>query len=192
MPARPRLFLALCALSLAALLGGGCGSGGDEGEGSPPPDYAEALAGAPAPLTALYKQENDLLGGGRAAFEKRIAQLRGYPVVVNVWASWCVPCRQEFPVLQKLSARYGKKVAFLGVNSEDSDDAAATFLREEPLPYPSYTDPDKEIADSLDVVGYPDTAFYDKAGKLVYLKQGPYTNNSELEADVRRYAVRGA
>jgi len=192
MPARTRLFLALCVLSLAALLAGGCGSGGGEEEGAPPPDYAKALAGAPAPLAALHKQGNELLGGGRDAFEKRIAQLHGYPVVVNVWASWCVPCRQEFPVLQKLSARYGKQVAFLGLNSEDSDDAAATFLREEPVPYPSYTDPDKEIAGSLDVVGYPDTAFYDKTGELVYLKQGPYTEGSELEADVRRYAVGGA
>ncbi|HET7418670.1 MAG TPA: TlpA disulfide reductase family protein [Solirubrobacterales bacterium] len=192
MPARTRLLLALCALSAAALLGSGCGSGGNEGEGSPPPDYAKALAGAPAPLAALYKQENELLGGGRDAFEARLAQLHGFPAVVNVWASWCVPCRQEFPVLQKLSARYGKRVAFLGLNSEDSNDAAATFLREEPVPYPSYTDPDKEIAGSLDVVGYPDTAFYDKAGKLVYLKQGPYTDPSELEADVRRYAVKGA
>jgi thiol-disulfide isomerase/thioredoxin len=192
MPARTRLFLALCALAAAALLGSGCGSSGSEDEGGPPPDYAKALAGAPAPLAALYKQENELLPGGRDAFEKRLAQLRGYPVVVNVWASWCVPCRQEFPVLQKLSARYGKQVAFLGLNSEDSDDAAATFLREEPLPYPSYTDPDKEIADSLDVVGYPDTAFYDEAGELVFLKQGPYTDPSELEADVRRYAVKAA
>jgi cytochrome c biogenesis protein CcmG/thiol:disulfide interchange protein DsbE len=192
MPARTRLFLALCALAAAALLGGGCGGSGSEDEGSPPPDYAKALAGAPAPLAALYKQENELLPGGRDAFEKRLAQLRGYPIVVNVWASWCVPCRQEFPVLQKLSARYGKRVAFLGLNSEDSDDAAATFLREEPLPYPSYTDPDKETADSLDVIGYPDTAFYDEAGKLVYLKQGPYTESSELEADVRHYAVEGA
>ena len=98
----------------------------------------------------------------------------------------------EFPVLQKLSARYGKQVAFLGVNSLDSDDAATTFLREAPLSYPSYTDPDKAIATEIGVnVGFPDTAFYDKAGKLLYLKQGPYPHTSELEADVRRYALSG-
>ncbi|HEV2858668.1 MAG TPA: TlpA disulfide reductase family protein [Solirubrobacterales bacterium] len=170
---------------------GGCGSSAESGGGSHP-DYAKALAGSPPPLTALYEQANDLLPGGRAAFEKRIAQLRGYPVVVNVWASWCGPCREEFPVLQKLSARYGKKVAFFGLNSEDSDDAAATFLREEPVPYPSYTDPDKEIFASLGAVGFPDTAFFDEQGELVYLKQGPYRDDSELEADVRRYAAGGA
>ena len=87
--------------------------------------------------------------------------------MVNLWASWCVPCRQEFPILQKLSARYGKKVAFLGVNSEDSDDAAATFLEEAPVPYPSYNDPDKEIYDSLGGYGFPNTAFYNRSGEAL-------------------------
>jgi cytochrome c biogenesis protein CcmG/thiol:disulfide interchange protein DsbE len=191
MRARIRPLLVLLAVLPVALLVGGCGTSESSGGGSHP-DYAKALAGSPPTLAALHRQANDLLGGGQEAFEARLAKLRGYPVVVNVWASWCVPCRQEFPVLQKLSARYGKKVAFLGLNSEDSDDAAATFLREEPVPYPSYTDPDKSIAGFLGVVGFPDTAFYDKSGKLLYLKQGPYTNDSDLEADVRHYAVGGA
>jgi thiol-disulfide isomerase/thioredoxin len=192
MLARIRPLLTLSAIALVALLAGGCGSSDESGDGSHP-DYAKALAGAPPPLAALYKQANDLLPGGQDAFEKRLAQLRGYPVVVNVWASWCGPCRQEFPVLQKLSARYGKKVAFVGLNAEDSNDAAATFLREEPLPYPSYTDPDKAILSSLGAVGgLPDTAFYDRSGKLVNLRQGPYTSDSDLEADVRRYALGGA
>jgi thiol-disulfide isomerase/thioredoxin len=179
-------------LVLAAVLYVGCGSsqGGDYGGSHP--NYAKALAGSPAPLAGLHKQANALLSGGDDAYEERLAGLRGYPVVVNVWASWCGPCREEFPVLQELSARYGKQVAFLGVNSLDSDDAAATFLREAPLSYPSYTDPDKAIATGIGVnVGFPDTAFYDKAGKLLYLKQGPYPHTSELEADVRRYALSG-
>jgi len=191
MRARIRPFLALWAVLLPALLLGGCGTSESGGNGSHP-DYAKSLAGSPPPLAALHKQANDLLGGGEEAFEGRLAKLHGYPVVVNVWASWCVPCRQEFPVLQKLSARYGKKVAFLGLNSEDSNDAAATFLREQPVPYPSYTDPDKSVAESIGVVGFPDTAFYDKTGKLVFLKQGPYTSDSDLKADVRRYAAGGA
>ena len=176
---------------LAALFHGGCGSSGDGGSNGSHPNYAKALAGAPAPLAALYRQENQLLPGGSDAYEQRIEQLRGYPVVVNVWASWCGPCREEFPVLQKLSAHYGKKVAFLGLNSEDSEDAAATFLREEPVPYPSYSDPDKDVAESLGATrGFPDTAFYDRSGELVYLKQGPYREDSELEADLRRYALK--
>lgn len=192
MRTRFRPFLTLVGLVLAVAVAGGCGTseGGDYGGAHP--NYAKALAGSPGPLAALHKQANDLLAGGTDAYEERLARLRGYPVVANVWASWCGPCREEFPVLQKLSARYGKRVAFLGINSEDSNDAAATFLREAPLSYPSYTDPDKNLAESLGVsVGFPDTAFYDKAGKLVYLKQGPYREGSELEADVRRYALSG-
>jgi len=191
MGARFRSLLAVGALALAVLLGSGCGdSGGGDGDGSHP-DYAKVLAGSPPALAALHKQANELLPGGIGGYERRIAALRGYPVVVNVWASWCGPCRFEFPVLQKLSARYGKKVAFLGVNSEDSDDAAGTYLEEEPVPYPSYSDPDKEILSSLGAFGgLPDTAFYDRAGELVHLKQGPYAEDSELEEDVRRYALK--
>lgn len=192
MRTRFRPFSTLVGLVLAVAVASGCGSSPSGDYGGYHPNYAKALAGSPPPLAALHKQADDLLPGGADAYQKRLAQLRGYPVVVNAWASWCGPCREEFPVLQKLSARYGKRVAFLGINSEDSNDAAATFLREAPLSYPSYTDPDKKLAESLGVsVGFPDTAFYDKAGKLVYLKQGPYRKGSELEADVRRYALSG-
>ena len=187
---RLRLSVGLFAIALVALIAAGCGSsqGGDYGGAHP--NYGKALAGSPPPLAALHSQADKLLPGGTDAFEKRLAALKGYPVVANVWASWCGPCRFEFPVLQKLSARYGKQVAFVGVNSQDSDDAATTFLEEAPVPYPSYTDPDKKLADSLGAsVGFPDTVFYDSAGKLVYLKQGPYAHDSELEADVRRYAL---
>jgi thiol-disulfide isomerase/thioredoxin len=176
---------------LTALPVGGCGSSTGGDYGGQHPDYATALAGSPAALAALHAQADKLLPGGTGAYEKRIAGLKGYPVVANVWASWCGPCRFEFPVLQKLSARYGKRVAFLGVNSQDSDDTARTFLEEAPVSYPSYTDPDKKIADSLGAtLGLPDTAFYDSAGKLVYLKQGPYAHYSELEEDVQRYALK--
>jgi cytochrome c biogenesis protein CcmG/thiol:disulfide interchange protein DsbE len=167
----------------------GCGSGNGEGDGGHP-DYARALAGAPAPLAALYQQPNRLLDGGVDAYEARIEELRGYPIVVNVWASWCGPCRFEFPAFQKLSAKYGKHVAFLAIDSQDSDDAARTFLEEEPVPYPSYTDPDEEIARTIGAdLGLPDTAFYSRDGKLVFLKQGPYENEAELLADVQRHAL---
>jgi thiol-disulfide isomerase/thioredoxin len=185
-----RIATALAAFALAAA---GCGSstlGGDYG--GPHPDYAKALAGSPAPLAALHRQANRLLPGGTDAYWRRIASLRGYPVVVNVWASWCGPCRFEFPTLQELSAAYGKRVAFLGVDSQDSDDAARTFLSESPVPYPSYTDPGQDIKSSVGAtLGLPDTAFYDRGGNLVYLKQGPYSHPSELLADVRDCALGG-
>jgi cytochrome c biogenesis protein CcmG/thiol:disulfide interchange protein DsbE len=185
----PTTLLALTAIALAAA---GCGSAENGDYGGAHPDYKRALAGSPPPLAALHAQANELLPGGIEAYEKRIDALKGYPIVANVWASWCGPCRFEFPTLQKLAARYGKQVAFIGIDKQDSDVAATTFLEEAPVPYPSYTDPGEEIADSLGAsLGLPDTAFYDRRGKLVYLKQGPYVEDSELEADVRRYALKG-
>jgi thiol-disulfide isomerase/thioredoxin len=190
MTTRQTLSISLLAAALIAFFAAGCGSSPSDDYGGKHPDYARALAGSPPALAALHKQANQLIPGSDGAYEERLAALHGYPVVANVWASWCGPCRFEFPTLQKLSARYGKRVAFLGINSDDSNAAAATFLREAPLSYPSYTDPDKEIADSIGAsLGFPDTAFYDRRGQLVYLKQGPYSHESDLEADVRRYAL---
>lgn len=180
-------------LVAAALLAAGCGS--SEGSGDHP-NYAKALAGAPPPLAALYEQGDELLDGGVQAYERRLRSLRGYPVVVNVWASWCGPCRFEFPYFQRAAARYGKRVAFLGIDKEDSEDLAGDFLSERPLPYPSYIDPDEEIAESVDREagrGVPTTAFYDRAGELTYLKLGPYDEDEEplLRADIERYALGG-
>jgi thiol-disulfide isomerase/thioredoxin len=183
--------IGLISIAAAGLLVVGCGadSGGDYG--GQHPDYAKAFAGAPAPLAALYEESSELLPGGTDAFEKRIAALEGFPVVVNVWASWCGPCRFEFPTLQKASAAYGKRVAFLGVDSQDSDDAAATFLEEAPVPYPSYSDGDQGIAETIGTGGgLPDTAFYDRHGELCFLKRGPYTEHSELTADIERFGLR--
>jgi len=185
-----QLAIGLISIAEVGLLVAGCGAqGGDYG--GEHPDYAKALAGAPAPLAALYREANKLLPGGSDAFEKRIVALKGYPAVVNVWASWCGPCRFEFPTLQRLSAAYGKRVAFFGVNSQDSDDSAETFLEEAPVPYPSYTDGDQGIVGALGAgPGLPKTAFYDRSGKLCFLKQGPYTAHAELAADIKRFALR--
>jgi cytochrome c biogenesis protein CcmG, thiol:disulfide interchange protein DsbE len=177
---------------IVALAAVGCGSSTRGDYGGKHPDYAKALAGSPAPLASLHAQSNRLLPGGASAYGKRIAALRGYPAVVNVWASWCGPCRFEFPLFQRAAAQYGKRVAFLGIDSQDSDDAARTFLAEAPVPYPNYTDPDEEISDSIGAsLGLPDTAFYNRRGELVNLKQGPYRDAAELHADIERYALGG-
>jgi cytochrome c biogenesis protein CcmG/thiol:disulfide interchange protein DsbE len=187
---KARTSFAVLILALAMV---GCGTSQSGDYGGAHPDYATALAGSPAPLAALHRQANQLLPGGKDAYEGRIAALHGYPAVVNVWASWCGPCRFEFPHFQEAAADFGKRVAFFGVDSEDSDDAASTFLEEAPVPYPSYTDPNKDIGDAIGAsLGLPDTAFYDRRGKLVYLKQGPYDTAAELRADIRRYALGAA
>lgn len=189
--AKKRNFFSLALAGLSVTLLAACGGNGGDVH-SKAPDYKAALAGAPKPLAALYARPNELLGGGADAFQKQIADLHGYPVVVNQWASWCGPCRFEFPLFQRLSAKLGKRVAFLGVDSQDSDAAARTFLGEAPVPYPSYTDPDQDIGKLLKAtLGLPDTAFYDSRGRLVFTKQGPYSDQAELRADIHRYALSG-
>lgn len=173
--------------ALGSLLVGGCGGGSTAGA-APHPDYRAALRGAPTPLAAIYAQGDRILAGGTSAYERRLRALRGHALVVNDWASWCEPCREEIPLFGRAAARFGRRTAFLGVDAEDSPAAARTFLRERPLPYPSFDDPDRAISQSQGpVVGYPRTAFYDAAGRLVHLKQGPYSSEGELAADIRRY-----
>jgi cytochrome c biogenesis protein CcmG, thiol:disulfide interchange protein DsbE len=168
----------------------GCGSGGGPPSAAPPAaDTSRALAGSPPVLASLHAQRNRLLGGGAEGFRTRLRALRGHPVVVNKWASWCGPCRAEFPFFQRLSTELGARVAFLGVNSQDNDGDAAGFLRRYPVSYPSYRDPDQEVARVFGAtVGFPSTAFYDARGKLAYVHQGGYASEAKLREDIGRYA----
>jgi thiol-disulfide isomerase/thioredoxin len=177
--------LALTLVFAAALLPA-CGSG-EPGKSASREEFKK-LEGAPAALAGLYAEPSELLGGGRDAFEKRLAGLRGHPVVVNAWASWCGPCRFEFPFFQRQAVARGKRVAFLGVNSQDNRKEAAGFLEEYPLPFPSYEDPDGDVTRELRVVGLPATAYYDRKGKLAYLHQGGYASEDKLAQDIERYA----
>jgi cytochrome c biogenesis protein CcmG, thiol:disulfide interchange protein DsbE len=187
-----RRFAAILAgLALAAVLVVGLNQAGGD---SPPkqrfdlPKAQRELAGAPAPLASLHEQAAELLPGGRTAFRKRLAALKGYPVVVNKWASWCSPCRTEFPIFQSQAVVQGKKVAFIGLNAGDSTDPARRFLRATPLPFPSYLDPDEDIAKTIKApANYPITVFFDRRGKLAYVHQGGYRRESDLVDDMQRY-----
>jgi thiol-disulfide isomerase/thioredoxin len=179
---------AVCLLTLALGLAA-CGSDGGPPSAAPAPAAAaRALAGSPAPLAALHRQGGRLLGAGRSKFRARMVALRGHPVVVNKWASWCGPCRSEFPFLQRLSVALGRRVAFLGVDAQDNSGDAAAFLRRYPVSYPSYSDPDQEIAKLFDAtLAFPTTAFFDATGKLVYIHQGAYASEAKLREDIARY-----
>jgi cytochrome c biogenesis protein CcmG, thiol:disulfide interchange protein DsbE len=173
--------LVACALALGA-----CSS--DEPKSAGKPNQA-ALSGSPAPLASLHSQANQLLGGGADAFKRRLGELRGYPVVVNKWASWCPPCRGEFPYFQRQSQKLGKKVAFIGVDSQDTDSDARSFLRQFPVSYPSYRDGNLAVAAVFNgVQAFPTTAFYDAKGKLAFVHQGGYPSERKLAADIKRYA----
>ena len=189
-----RLLIVLASVALVAVvvIGLAQAGGGEESEPEPAAFDLEAaqqqLEGAPAPLAALHAQSNEILEGGPAAFEKRIADLEGYPVVINKWASWCRPCRAEFPIFQQVAVERGKEIAFLGVNAEDKRPAAEQFLSERPLPYPSYEDPDEAIARELEAAKFfPMTVFVDERGETAFIKAGEYTSRAELEADIDKY-----
>jgi cytochrome c biogenesis protein CcmG/thiol:disulfide interchange protein DsbE len=109
--------------------------------------------------------------------------------VVNVWAAWCVPCRTELPVVQRASLDYGKRVAFVGVDLADNRGAAQKLLRDIPLTYPSYEDPDGKVAKDFHLVGPPSTIYYDASGTQTYIHQGQYVDRAQLEADIKRYAA---
>jgi len=188
---------------MAAVLAGGCGAAQPASRAPNSTALHAALRGSPPALAALHAQANQLLGGGPTAFRARLAGLRGYPVVVNAWASWCIPCREEFPLLQSAGARLGRRVAFVGVDVSDAASAARSFLRrfpvsdahtflaQHPVSYPSYEDPDSRIVRSLGpAFGVPITVFIDRAGRQMFLHQGAYRDERTLLADVARYALR--
>jgi cytochrome c biogenesis protein CcmG, thiol:disulfide interchange protein DsbE len=143
----------------------------------------------PAPSASANAEPARFLDGGRDAFEKRIAAERGKPVVVNKWASWCSPCRFEFPFFQSQEEKRAGKVVFLGVNSNDNHGDAEDFLTEYPVKFPHFEDPNLEIAASFNAVqAFPATAFYDSTGELAYVHQGGYPSERKLSEDIERYA----
>jgi cytochrome c biogenesis protein CcmG/thiol:disulfide interchange protein DsbE len=167
----------------------GCGST-THSAAPPPQQVRQDLKGSPPALAALHTQANQLLGGGPSAFQARLASLRGYPVVVNKWASWCGPCQTEFPVFESAAAVLGKRVAFVGIDGKDFNASAAAFLKRFPVTYPSYTDPGEAIARSIQAaVYYPQTIYFNRQGKAVYDHAGPYESAAALERDIRRYVL---
>ncbi len=148
------------------------------------------LSGSPPPLAALHAQANQLLPGGLGALRARLTALRGTPIVINKWASWCEPCRAEFPVFQHVSVSQGKHVAFIGIDSGDTTRSdPLSFLRTLPVSYPSYYDRSGQAGVTItDSTFTPVTVFFDSRGKE-YIHQGPYPSVAKLEADVRRYAL---
>ncbi len=183
--------LILTAVLVVGLSQAGSDDGGESAEPAAAFDLQAAraqLEGAPSPLAALHEQSAQLLEGEVPAFKKRLAALKGTPVVINKWASWCGPCRAEFPVFQRVATERGKEIAFLGVNSGDSTQPARNFLAEYPIPFPSYLDPDERIARAIKApANYTITVFVDARGETAFIHQGPYETEQDLVADIDRY-----
>lgn len=153
------------ALACGALLAAACGS-----------NSPSTSARLPTEPTAL--PEFTL-----ADYRHAIGQLRGTPVVVNVWASWCGPCREEAPLLAAANETYGDRVRFIGVDILDERGSARDFMREYGWTYPSVFDPSGAIRDGLGLLGQPVTLFYDASGELVDTWTGPLTEE-RLDANL--------
>ena len=162
-------------------------------KGPPNPSAVQAdLAGSPPPLEAIHPDANQLLGG-EPALAARIRSLRGYPIVLNAWGSWCAPCRAEFGLLATAAADYGRRVAFLGADVNDDTSDAQAFLSQHPVSYPSYQMSAADINGVLPqgLLGTPTTIFFSPAGKVVAVHIGQYESQGTLDADIGTYALGG-
>jgi cytochrome c biogenesis protein CcmG, thiol:disulfide interchange protein DsbE len=192
-----RLLATLTGLGLAALVAVGLAQLPGSGPSSPATAPLSAarqralLVGSPPALAALHRRGGRLLSGG-GALARELSLLKGHPVVINKWASWCEPCRAEFGAFQRVAAVYGRRVAFIGLDSGDSSRAAAlAFLRAHPVSYPSYYDPRGTLGLQLTDSSFtPVTVFVPVHGHS-FIHQGQYPNASKLEGDVKRYALDG-
>lgn len=119
-------------------------------------------SGAPVPLPP----EHSLVRASLRDFEGMLVGLRGKPVVVNIWASWCGPCRVEAPLLQRAAVRYRGDVVFIGVDSSDDMDAGRGFLDRFRITYPNVFDESGSIRAALGLQGFPTTYIFNRQGRL--------------------------
>lgn len=139
---------------------------------TPDPEGGSALLGKQAPAFALQD-----LGGKTHALSAG-----GKPAVVNFWASWCIPCRQESPMLSKMSQEYAGKADFYGIIYNDQPDTARQFMNDYGLIYPALLDPKSRTALSYGVGKLPITFIIDAKGQVVHIKDGPIEESELREA----------
>lgn len=123
--------------------------------------------GAPVPAYAAA-----LLAGDSVT----LAALRGKVVLLNVWATWCHPCRDEIPELQALHERYaarGLELVGVSVDAESADNAIRAFMRDFRMTYPVWRDPGERVSAQFHIVGVPATFLIDRDGVLRWRKTGP-------------------
>ncbi|HYT78300.1 MAG TPA: TlpA disulfide reductase family protein [Actinomycetota bacterium] len=153
----------LSAVAAAVLIVAAACSGASSGQATPP-------SGA-----LLPKTPDALPQFSPAQFRQLLAQLRGRPVVVNIWASWCRPCIVEAPHLAAAAREFAGRAQFIGVDVLDRRAPARDFIRKYQWSYPSVFDPTAAIRDDLGFVGQPVTMVLDASGSLVFSQSGPIT-----------------
>lgn len=157
-------------LAAVAVLGSGCSSAPEPPAPGDRPTVV-AVNAAEAPL--LPRHADALPAFDPERFRTLLDQLQGTPVLVNVWGSWCPPCREEMPRLVAAHAAFGDRVQFLGVDILDSRPEATAFIEEHGMRFPSVFDVDDAIKPSLGGFGQPVTMFFDRDGAFVTSWAGP-------------------
>jgi cytochrome c biogenesis protein CcmG/thiol:disulfide interchange protein DsbE len=122
------------------------------------------------------------VGGGDPV---SLSDLSGQPVVLNFWATWCVPCYQEHPVLVAAARSLGREVHFLGVVYQDEESNVREWLRRQGSAYPTLMDPDSRTAIAYGIFGVPETYFISSGGRIVAKHMGPLDGET-LMAHLRR------
>jgi thiol-disulfide isomerase/thioredoxin len=154
---------------------------------SPAPAAPPPASGVPAQIAANLAEQNRVID---VSVGVKLAALRGVPVVVNQWASWCPNCKAEFGFFQREAQHYERQVAFLGLDAQDQRSGAEAFLRRFPVNYPSVFDESAQQAASLGGgQGWPTTFFIDHTGNETFVHEGAYASEAKLGADIRRYAL---
>jgi len=140
------------------------------------PALAGSSSGGPAPAFTL---------ASRAGQDVSLQQYRGNVVMINFWASWCGPCRQEMPLLESIYKKYNKMgFTMLGVNVEPDSNAANDWLKATPVSFPILYDRDSKVSKLYDVAGMPSTVIIDRSGKVRVLHRGykPGDENEYLDS----------
>jgi cytochrome c biogenesis protein CcmG, thiol:disulfide interchange protein DsbE len=183
---------ALLALLLTGLVAG-CSSGGaDDGGSSPRTDVASvetdlqpcpAQTGQPAAGSGVPQVRLDCFGGGSLDFRKA----SGVPTVVNLWASWCGPCREELPLVQQLALAAGDRVRVLTVDSQDGIPQATSFAADAGVTLPTTYDGQGQVAADLGLRGLPQTVFLAPDGSVAFVQPSAVTSLEEFESLVAQH-----
>ena len=104
---------------------------------------------------------------------KKFSAYRGKPLIINVWASWCGPCREEIGSLERLSQRFGgKQINVIGISTDDDRSAAATFIKESKLTFTNYLDSNVQLENMLGANTIPLTILIDERGRIIEKVRG--------------------
>jgi thiol-disulfide isomerase/thioredoxin len=127
----------------------------------------------------------DCLGGGTKV---KLSGLSGTPTVINLWASWCGPCREELPLLAKAHKEYGSTLRMIGVDFDDpAPDDAIELAKATGVTYPLLVDRDSKVKSAFSVAGLPWTIFVDAQGRMVATERAPFRSYADLTAAIERH-----